>query len=94
MKATCFLISVDQKRYHLIFKKIRYGEDVDKDECTVIITSALDLLIHIEGGIHRTNNPIMKIASEEGHTTQKDVWSTYFHSIGRKEAKKIQHWYL
>ena len=53
MKAVFFLIIAEQNRYSSLFKQLRDGEKVGRDEYPVTITSALDLLIQTEGGIFR-----------------------------------------
>ena len=51
MKAMCFLLSAYQKRYSFLLKQLRERDKVGRDDYTVMTTSALDLLILIEGGI-------------------------------------------
>ena len=51
MKAMCFLTSTEHKRYSFLCRKLRDGEKVARDEFSVTIKPALDILVHIEFGI-------------------------------------------
>ena len=53
MKAMCFLIRDEQKRYSFLFKKRIDRDNVGRDECSVTTSSALYILIRKEGGIIR-----------------------------------------
>ena len=52
MKATCLLLSADQKRYSFLFKQLSDGDNVGSDEYPVTMTSTLDLLIQTKCDIH------------------------------------------
>ena len=51
MKAMCFLLSFNQKRYNFLLKELRDGDNVGRDEYPVMTTLTLGQLIRIEGGI-------------------------------------------
>ena len=51
IKAMCFLLSADQKRRNFLLKQLRGGDKVIRYYHPVMATSALDILIHTEGGI-------------------------------------------
>ena len=51
MKAMCFLLSANQKRYSFLLKQPKDGYNLGRDEYPVTTTSVLDILIRIEGGI-------------------------------------------
>ena len=51
MKAMCFLLSSDQKRYLFLLNQMRYGNNLVRYEYPATTTSALDIFIRIEGGI-------------------------------------------
>ena len=51
MKAVCFLLSMDKKRYSLLFNNLRDGDNVGRVEYPFTMTSAMDLLILTEGVI-------------------------------------------
>ena len=53
MKAICFLISSDQKKYIFLLNQPRDGDNVGRDEYPVKTTPSLDILIRAEGGIRR-----------------------------------------
>ena len=51
MEAMCFFLNVDQKRCNLLFKQLKDGDNVGRDEYPVTIISDLDLLIRTYVGI-------------------------------------------
>ena len=63
MKAMHFLLSANKKSYSFLLNQLRDRDNMGRDEYPVTTTSALDLLIRIEGGI-RGNQ---KLSTYENH---------------------------
>ena len=53
----CLLLSADQNRYSFLLKQLIDGDNMGRDEYPITTTSALELLIHTEGGI-RVNHKL------------------------------------
>ena len=89
IKAMCFLIRADQKRYSLPLKKLRDGYNVGRDEYPVTTTLALDLLIQAEGGI-RGNQKIStyKNCSNRGVQQNKERMGHNLINIMRNRRKQ------
>ena len=52
-KAICFLLTDNQNMYIFLLIQLRGGDNMGRDEYTITTTSALDLIIRIEGVIWR-----------------------------------------
>ena len=63
MKAMCFLLSDDKKRYSFLLKKLRDEENLGRDEYPVKNTLALDILIRTGCGIWGNQ----KLSTYENH---------------------------
>ena len=71
MKAVCFLLSADQKRYGFLFKKLRGGENLGKGEYPVTTILTLYLFIFTEGGISGNKHSTRENCGGRGVRHQK-----------------------
>ena len=71
MKAVCFMLSADQKRYGFLFKKLRGGENLGKGEYPVTTILTLYLFICTEGGISGNKHSTRENCGGRGVRHQK-----------------------